>query len=343
MRPSSILISAIVVTMLGSTAPCAFANDIDDCGRTDDSTQAIAACTRLIDGHKAPNEIRAIFYIYRGRSYRAKGDIDRAIADFDAAIKLDAKGTHFFTRGNAYSAKGDGARAIADYSEAIRLDPKDASAHYNRGERFRDRGDIDRAIADYDVAIALGATPRRLYARAESYRTKRDYGRAIADYSAAIKLSPDAGTLYFDRGRSYLFSSDAGAALADLTRANEIAPHVPYGALWREIAARRAHAPTSLAQSAKPLDMSRWPAPIIRLYLGDMTADAVLADAAKSDPDARDLHLCEARFYIAELSLLRDAKAEATDLFRRVVNECRRAVVEWESAKAELAALGVAP
>jgi tetratricopeptide (TPR) repeat protein len=36
-------------------------------------------------------------------------------------------------RGNAYSDKGDNDRAIADYNEAIRLDPKSAVAFNNRG------------------------------------------------------------------------------------------------------------------------------------------------------------------------------------------------------------------
>jgi tetratricopeptide (TPR) repeat protein len=51
-------------------------------------------------------------------------------------------------RGLAYQAKGDGERAIADFSEAIRLEPKFAHALYNRGQF---KGDFDRAIADYSA------------------------------------------------------------------------------------------------------------------------------------------------------------------------------------------------
>ena len=39
----------------------------------------------------------------------------------------------FHNRGLAYRAKGDLVRAIADYDEAIRLDPKYALAFNNRG------------------------------------------------------------------------------------------------------------------------------------------------------------------------------------------------------------------
>src|SRR6266403_339236 len=51
--------------------------------------------------------------------------------------------------------KGDNDRAIADYNEAIRLDPKHARAFHHRGYAYSDKGDNDRAIADYNEAIRL--------------------------------------------------------------------------------------------------------------------------------------------------------------------------------------------
>ena len=67
-------------------------------------------------------------------AWRAKGDNDRAIFDYDEAIRLDPKhAVAFYGRGNAWLAKGDNDRAIADYGEAIRLDPKHAVAFYGRG------------------------------------------------------------------------------------------------------------------------------------------------------------------------------------------------------------------
>ena len=57
-------------------------------------------------------------------------------------------------RGNAWNAKGDDDRAIADYSEAIGLDPKYAIAYNNRGRSWLcKKRDYDRAIADFGEAI----------------------------------------------------------------------------------------------------------------------------------------------------------------------------------------------
>jgi tetratricopeptide (TPR) repeat protein len=53
-----------------------------------------------------------------------EGDRDRAIADFDEAIRIDPNHANAFnSRGNAYYAKGDRNRAIADYDRAIAINP----------------------------------------------------------------------------------------------------------------------------------------------------------------------------------------------------------------------------
>ncbi len=56
-------------------------------------------------------------------------------------------------RGKAYRAKGDSDHAIRDFDEAIKLDPNDGEAFYNRGLAFRDRGETDRALQDLEQAV----------------------------------------------------------------------------------------------------------------------------------------------------------------------------------------------
>ena len=63
-------------------------------------------------------------YTDRALAYGAKGDTDRAIADFDAGDQARSeRRAAFNNRGVAYRTKGDIARAIADYEQAIKLDP----------------------------------------------------------------------------------------------------------------------------------------------------------------------------------------------------------------------------
>ena len=67
----------------------------------------------------------------------------------------------FNNRGNAWSDKNEYDKAIADYNEAIRLDPKFAFGFYNRGNAWNDKGELDKAIADYTEAIRLDPEIRR--------------------------------------------------------------------------------------------------------------------------------------------------------------------------------------
>src|SRR5579883_713011 len=63
----------------------------------------------------------AVAYRVRGMARRDKGDLDRAVADFDQAIRLDPKNTNaYITRGIAWATEGDLDRAIADNSQVIR-------------------------------------------------------------------------------------------------------------------------------------------------------------------------------------------------------------------------------
>ena len=54
--------------------------------------------------------------------YAEKGDLDKAIADYTAAIEINPKaGYTFYARGYFYHQKGDKAKANADFAQAKKL------------------------------------------------------------------------------------------------------------------------------------------------------------------------------------------------------------------------------
>jgi tetratricopeptide (TPR) repeat protein len=169
----------------------------------------------------------AVAYKDRGLSYYNKKDYDRAIADLDQAIVLNASFPRALqVRADSYYDKGDYDRAIADYSAWIKLDPKNAVAYKDRGLSYYNKKDYDRAIADLNQAIALNTSfPRALQVRADSYYDKGDYDRAIADYSAWIKLDLKNAVAYKDRGLSYYNKGDYDRAIADLDQAIALDPN----------------------------------------------------------------------------------------------------------------------
>src|SRR5688572_10769641 len=61
----------------------------------------------------------------------------------------------YSNRGAEWAAKGDMARALADYDAAINHDASLAAAFHNRGMTRASQRDFDGALADYDQAISL--------------------------------------------------------------------------------------------------------------------------------------------------------------------------------------------
>jgi tetratricopeptide (TPR) repeat protein len=287
-------------------------------------------------------------YLIRGAAYYAKGDLDRAIADYSEVIRFNpnyAAGSGAYVgRGKAYQARGDLDNAIADYREEIRIFSKISFDHYLRGGAYFAKGDLDRAIADYSEAIRLD--PKNTLAdaaRGAAYYAKGDLDRAISDFDDAIRLDPKNIRAYFARGRLYLETGALPKALADLNQASELNSKYAYAALWLDIANKRSNLPSRLAEAIKQIDMTQWPAPVIRLYLSQLTPEAVLAAADNAGADAKKSEICEANFYTAELDLQQGKKDDAIQLFRLAAADCPKDFVEYEGAIVELKGLGLVP
>src|ERR1700733_11235368 len=99
--------------------------------RCEDRQRALApdiridACTALIESGDLTRTDLAISRNDRGTAYQEKHDLDRALADFNEAIKINPDfALAFVYHGDASLTKGDLNRAIADYGEAIALDPR---------------------------------------------------------------------------------------------------------------------------------------------------------------------------------------------------------------------------
>ncbi len=309
-------------------------------------------------------------YYNRGLLYDDQQDYDRALADYSQALKIDPTYSWAVSnRGLVYAMKGDRVHAMADYNEALRLDPKDADAYYNRGQAYASvadydhaiadftqatlyspkdpdahtnralaywaKGDYDRAIADDTDAIRLAPKDEAAYrGRGFAYWSKGDNDHALADYNQAIVMVPKDAFAYKIRGIVYLYGGSAAQAQSDFGNAAQLVPSDPYAALLLELANRRASAPSRLAQSLKAINMNLWPAPLIRLFLGQATPAAARAAAANPNATTAHAQLCEATFYSAEYSYLQNAKPDAMQQYRQVVSDCPRSISALAAAAA---------
>jgi lipoprotein NlpI len=412
-----IVLCAVSGTLLApASAAGAPADDRRTC--TDVSGEAaIAACSRMIASGRYRGSELAKAYYYRGVEYRDKGDLDRAIADLNQAIRLDPKfalaysnrglawedkgefdraiadydeairldpklALAYSNRGLVWYRKGELDRALADYDEAIRLDPKFAQAYYNRGVVWRDKGELDRALTDYTEALELNPLPKAAthvnvwvergtiwrakgdldraiadyndairfdptystayLARGDAWRDKggANVDRALADYNEAIRLDPKGSSAYRSRGVTYLYSGHAAKALSDVNQASELDPKDAYHALWMDIVGQRAGVASRLEQALAKLDMTKWPGPVLRLFLGQLTPAAVLASADNPGAKKKNDQICEANFYSGIVALRKGAKDDAAKLYRLAADACPRDLMVWYAAHAELKELG---
>lgn len=306
-----------------------------------DNAKAIADYDEAI--RLDPNDHRA--FVGRGNVWLVEGQNDKAIVDYDEAIRLDPKyAPAFAARSIVWVRKGDSDRAIADAEEAVRLDPKDPAAFIHRGYAWRAKGDNDKAIADYDEAIRLDPKDALAFLhRGYAWLAKGDNERAIADYGEAIRLDPKAAGVHLARGVAFFANGSFVNAQTDFAEANAIKSNDAFAVLWLDIARRRDRLRSQLAELATKLDMTVWPAPVVRYLLGESDLATLLAAARDSDPEKARGQLCEARFFAGELALINGDKDGAKDLLRSATRDCPKNFVQLPAANAELRALGASP
>jgi tetratricopeptide (TPR) repeat protein len=97
-----------------------------------DDDQIVAVCAALVDSDKTQKADRLKALLARAGAYDRKDQVDRAIGDYDAALRLDPTLADIFnTRGELWRRKGDRPRALADFGAALKLNSQHEAARAN--------------------------------------------------------------------------------------------------------------------------------------------------------------------------------------------------------------------
>jgi lipoprotein NlpI len=242
-----------------------------------------------------------------------------------------------------YYTKLDFDRAIEDYNEAIRLKPDSAQAYNNRGVVYRAKGTFDKAIADFDAAIHLNPNDAAVLGnRGNTYAARGRFESAVTDFSSAIELKPDIAWLYVNRARVELSLGRAKVAIADATMALRLNPKDAYAVIWLHLAHLQDTVDDvhELARNSANVDHKKWPGPVVDLYLG-ATSPETFSVVSLSNTDAKvgPERACEVVFYLGTFYLEQHDRNEAKRHFEAAVNACPPSLIDLEAAKAELTRL----
>jgi len=164
------------------------------------------------------------------QAYEA-GDFDRVIQLNNQLLTMNISRKEaapvVLNRGNAYQGKGDLDKALADYEEAIVFDPKNAGAHVNRALILRRKGQREEAMKAYDEAIRINPQLWEAYInRALDWIQERNFTRALNDLDEVTKLNPTYAPAYVARAGIYYQQGALDQAIDDCSRAIEFDPNV---------------------------------------------------------------------------------------------------------------------
>lgn len=129
--------------------------DLDNCIKTGNLSQANLART----------------YRILGMNYNAKKDYGKAVDFYNQALALNPfdPWNDYVNRGNAQSGLGDLQKAISDYEAALKFDPNLGAAYFNRGIVYEKMRNIEQAKADISLAYQKGFRSAQISERMSYY------------------------------------------------------------------------------------------------------------------------------------------------------------------------------
>ena len=203
--------------------------------RTGETDRALADLDRAVQ--LAPTTVHLNS---RGVAWASKGELNKAIGDFNAALKLDSHAiAALLNRGEALLTQGKTDRALEDFSRVLRLDPNSGEAYLNRGLTFRSMGNFDAAVADFGEAIQLEAGTKAYRCRGEllvhlaqlnEANADKYLVQAIKDLNEALRADDSFALAYVNRAIAQLMRGDSGQSQQDLEAALKLEPEKAKGA-----------------------------------------------------------------------------------------------------------------
>jgi tetratricopeptide (TPR) repeat protein len=156
MARSGILAVVLAVTVFGASAMATVDDPTLDC-LSEDNERRISGCSAMLDTPGLPDDQRSLAFGMRALAYSLLGIFDKALSDYDAALKIKPDfPLALNNRAWAYYKLGRPTDGVADVERALELSPGSPYALDTRAHIRQAQGDAKAALADYDLAMRVG-------------------------------------------------------------------------------------------------------------------------------------------------------------------------------------------
>ena len=315
--------------------------DLKICQAQDEMDEVrLRACKRAVESGKLDDEKRHVALNELGRAHYNLGNLDEALVQYQAAIKVDPQdAAPYYNIGLINADREAFAEALRFFDKAADLDPQDPDAIYKRSTASAALGDFDAARRDLDRAIEIdNKSIDYLDQRAYLNLAQGKLTEAEADVASATKSDGEYWSLTAVLVHYLAGKTDAAGAMADRVLKGEA--DYPYATIWKALVlkaqGKTAAADKRLADGRKQFAKSPWPTPLFDYLNGRISDEKLLAAARSSDPKTERERLCEYYFYTGETAYQAGDRARAAQRLQQAVDTKVYHYLEYAAAQARL-------
>ncbi len=250
-----------------------------------------------------------------GYALAEKGELDKAIEHFQAALKIAPKyDVALNNLGCAYVKLGKSAEALDYFRQALEIKPNNTQLRLNYGTALHETGQYRQAITEFEEVIRKEPNlPEVYYCLANSLEAVGRRDEAVQNYIRAIQLKPSFADAHHNLGLILLADGKPEDALKHFREASRLkpawaAPYVGMGAAYHTL--NLAQEAIASYRTAIQLD-SKNPNTFYQLGM-ILAAQTNFVEAQSAFSKAIELNPTNAQFYLA-LAFALDQEGKKTE------------------------------
>ena len=196
-----------------------FAQDFFDAPKTPAAVEQVRTLMRPYAG-------RSDAHLYLGFVANARGEMDEAISQYQAALKNDPNSAGAYNQlGIAFAKVGRFDQAIVNLQHSVELNPMNATARFNLGAVLLQRGKDAQGLKELGEVVRLKPD----YAAAHfcmgfAFLYAKRIDEAIARFREGLRYQPDDAEAHYGLGSALAVQGKREDAIVDLRQALRLRP-----------------------------------------------------------------------------------------------------------------------